>query len=348
MDTARIYLGTYTGEKSQGIYLTDLDLRTGTLSTPRLAGKSTHPTYLALHGTGRHLLAANEQYEQNNGFVSAFRVDPATGALTPINQVHSMGGGPCYVSTDKTGKWVLVANYGGGTAAVIPVGPDGTLRDAVAVIDHRTGGRKAHAHCILTSPDNRFALVADLGINQVRIYPFDANSGKVDEAGAFAIDFPAGAGPRHVRFHPNGRLLYVVNELNSTVAVFNYDATNGRANEVQTVPMLPADYTGKRWAAELVIHPNGKWLYASNRAHETIASYALDEPSGQLTQTGHVPVQGKTPRNFGIDPTGQFLVVVNQDSHNAVVFRVNQTSGALTPTGSTVEVGSPVCVRFFT
>lgn len=346
MDAARIYLGTYSDKGSKGIYITELARSTGKLSPPVLAAEAKHATFLALRPDGRVLYAVNETYENSNGAVSAYAVDTATGKLTFLNQQPSHGGGPCYVETDRTGKCVLVANYGGGSIAAFTTETDGKLNPASASIKHGGEGQKAHAHCFTTSPDNRFALAVDLGVNKVMVYRLNASTGTLTPNDPDGIAAAPGAGPRHIRFHQNGRFAYVVNELNATVTAYTWDAQGGVLKEIETVPMLPRDFTGKPWAAELVIHPNGKFLYASNRSQESIARYIIDTDTGRLSPHGQVPTGGKTPRGFAVDPSGAFLVVAHQDTSDVMVFSVDASSGELTPTGSRIEVGAAVCVRF--
>ena len=344
--TTRVYLGTYTGPHSKGIYLSGLATDTGELAPPALVAELAHPTFVALDPAGRRLYAASETYDDNNGSVAAFAVDRGSGGLTPLNTQPSHGGGPCYVEVDRTGRCVLVANFGGGSVAVYPIDADGRLRPATATVNHGRDGRRAHAHCITTSPDNRFALAVDLGRNKTFVYRLDPAAGTLAPNTPDGADAPPGAGPRHVRLHPTLPVAYVVNELDATVSVYDYDAGGGVLTAVETVPMLPPDYAGKRWAAELVVHPSGRFVYASNRAHESIACYAVDGATGLLTPRGHVGVRGRTPRGFAVDPSGRWLVVANQESDNVVVFRIDPRTGALAPAGDELTVGSPVCVRF--
>ncbi len=350
-----VYIGTYTGQKSKGIYAYRFDAATGRLTSLGLVAETVNPSFLAVHPNRRFLYAVSEmaKYEgRNSGAVSAFAIDRETGKLAFLNRVSSRGGGPCYVVVDKTGKSLLVANYGGGSVAVLPVLEYGRLGEASAFVQHAGSSvnpkrqQGPHAHSINLSPDNRFAIAADLGLDQVLVYRFDPTKG------SFAANNPAmakvnpGAGPRHLAFHPSGRFAYVINEMQSTVSAFSYDAAGGVLRELQTISTLPKDFAGDNTTAEVQVHPTGKFLYGSNRGHDSIAVFAIDTGTGTLTPVQHVPTQGKTPRNFGIDPTGSHLFAANQNSDNIVVFRIDPKTGRLTPTGQVLEVSSPVCVKF--
>jgi 6-phosphogluconolactonase len=350
-----VYVGTYTGGKSKGIYYCELDTETGKLSEPRLAAEIVNPSFLAIHPNGKFLYAVNEVGEFNGkkaGSVTAYSIDAKTGDLTQLNQQSSVGTGPCHITTDKDGKHVFVANYGGGSVAALPVQADGKLGEATAFIQHdgksvnpnRQG--EPHAHSIYADPGNRFVVSADLGLDKILVYKYDAGKGTLTpNAPAFASVKP-GAGPRHFAFTPDGKFAYVINELNSTVIAFEYDANTGTLKEIQTLTTLPDGFSGENYPADLQTHPSGKFLYGTNRGHDSVAAYAIDAKTGKLTSLGQTLTQGKNPRNFGIDPTGNFLIAANQESNSLVVFRINPESGALTPTGQTAEVGKPVCVKF--
>ncbi len=351
--TVRIYVGTYTFRSSKGIYAFNLNLSTGETTPPQLVAETPQPSFLALHPSGSFLYAVNEIWEGGKeGTVSAFTVERETEALTLLNQQPSKGVGPCHLTVDKTGKWALVANYGSGSVAVLPILPNGSLGEPTCVVQHE--GKSVHpkrqegphAHSVTLDPANKFAIVADLGIDKLLVYRFDAEKGTLTPNDPpFAATAP-GAGPRHVAFHPNGRFLFAINELNSTITVYRYDGEKGVLTEVQTVPTLPSDFSGTNTTAEVQVHPTGRFLYGSNRGHDSIVIYAVDSRSGKLTFIGHQPTQGKTPRNFGIDPTGAFLLAANQDSDTIVLFRIDPQTGKLNPTGRIVEVPTPVCVKF--
>jgi len=350
-----VYVGTYTGKQSKGIYAYRFDPATDQLTSLGLAAESVNPSFLAVEPTRRFLYAVNEisQYEgRSSGGVSAFAIVPGTGKLTFLNEVPSGGAGPCHVSVDKTGRYVLVANYGGGSVAVLPILKDGHLGEPSAFVQHKGASinpqrqEGPHAHSIYTSPDNRFVISADLGLDEVLIYRFDAGKGTLTpNYPAFAVT-SSGAGPRHFAFHPNGKFGYVIDEMLSTITAFSYDQASGALDVIQTISTLPQDFKGQSNAAEVEVHPSGKYLYASNRGHDSIAVFAINSRKGTLTPAGDVPTLGKEPRSFAIDPTGSFLFVANQNSDNIVEFRIDAANGQLTPSGKVLEVPTPVCVTF--
>jgi 6-phosphogluconolactonase len=311
---------------------------------------------VVLHPGGKFLYATNETGEfkgQKSGGISAFAIPKDGGPLTLLNTQPSMGGAPCHLSIDRTGKYLLVANYTGGNVAVLPILPDGKLGPATSTQQHSGSSinkqrqQAAYAHSINLDSANRFAFVADLGIDKVMIYKFDAKNGALTPNEPAFATVPAGGGPRHLSFHPNGRFVYVNNELTSSVNAFRYDARAGALTLLQTLSTLPENYVNENnTTAEVLVHPSGKFLYVSNRVHDSIASFAIDGRSGKLRILGHTPTQGKIPRNFNIDPTGNFLVVANQDSDSLVVFRIDPATGSLTPTGHQIEVPMPVCIKF--
>jgi 6-phosphogluconolactonase len=350
-----VYVGTYTGPKSKGIYLFSLDTANGIVTPMGLAGETENPSFVALHPGGRLLYAVSEVSGFNGertGAVDSFSVDPATGKLALLNRVSSHGGGPCHLVVDKTGKNVLVANYGGGSVAVLPILEDGRLAEASSSVQHRGSSvnparqKQPHAHSINLSPDNRFALVADLGLDQILIYRFDPAKGSLSASDPPFAKVAPGAGPRHFAFLPDGAFAYSINEMQSTVTAFSYDPTKGTLQEIQSVSALPQGFQGQSSTAEIQAHPSGKFLYGSNRGHDSIAVFSVDRKTGTLTPVEQVSSGGKTPRGFGVDPTGSFLIAVNQNSDNLVVFRIDPKSGRLTPTGQSFEVPSPVCVEF--
>jgi 6-phosphogluconolactonase len=304
---------------------------------------------------GRYVYAVNEisDYEgQHSGGVTAFSVDRKSGRLTFLNEVASRGADPCYISFDKAGHFVLVANYTGGTLATFPVRENGRLGQAAAFVQltgssvNRERQEAAHAHWIELTPDNRFALAADLGTDEVQIYRFHAQNGWLTPNDSPFAKLMPGSGPRHVAISPDGEFVYVLSELKSTVSAFKYDATRGRLHELQTISALPENFFGKNEAAELVMHPSGKFLYASNRGEDGIAVFRVDAEKGTLMPIEHVPTEGKTSRHVAIDPTGSFLLAANQESNNIVVFRVDSGTGKLITTGQKLEVASPVCIAF--
>jgi 6-phosphogluconolactonase len=362
-----LYVGTYTARDSQGIYSFVFDTESGELRPLGVAAKTTSPSFLAVDSRERFLYAANETQEFKSapsGSVSSFAIDRKTGKLRLLNQVASRGADPCHLSLDRTGKYLLIANYTGGNSAVLPVLGDGSLGDAVSVVEGRgaLGSNKQrqetpHSHWIETSADNRFAYVADLGLDRLLTYRFDASRGTLasseiapgDEKSARSassdVVLPAGSGPRHAVFSGDEKFLYVLGELDSTVMVLSReDGEHFRL--AQTISALPAGFSGHNDAAEIVIHPNGKYLYSSNRGDDSIAEFTLAPATGLLTLIGHVSTQGKTPRHFEIDPTGRWVLVANQDSDSIVVFRIDQRTGKLEATGRKAQVPTPVCLKF--
>jgi 6-phosphogluconolactonase len=344
-----VYVGTYTGDKkSEGIYRMELDLATGMLSEPKLAGKAVNPSFLAIHPTGKFLYAVGEiddfgkKGKKSGGAVNAFAIDQKTGDLTLLNQQSSEGGGPCHIVVDKAGRYAFAANYGGGNACSLPIGEDGKLGEASSVVRHK-GKKRALAHSINLDAANRFAFVADAGLDKVFVYRFE--EGKLKPNTPPAAELPAGAAPRHFSFHPGGRFAYVINESALSITAFRYDDKKGKLEEIQTISTVPEGWK-KGSTAEVVVHPSGKFVYGSNRGHDSIAVFRVDPKTGKLT---HVENQGKgikTPRNFAVDPSGRYCLVANQDSHSVIVFEVDQKTGKLIPTEVKVEIGRPVCVRF--
>jgi len=355
MSNYLVYIGTYTGPKSQGIYVYKFAAATGKLTPLGLAAESTNPTFLAIHPNHRYLYAANEINNfdgQKSGSVSAFSIDRKTGKLTLLNIVASGDPGSCHLVVDKTGKYVLVANYGVGSVAAFPILADGRLGKATAFLPHSGHSvdpkrqEAPHAHSIYVSPDNHFVVSADLGTDQVYVYRFDATKGTLVPNQPPSAAVPPGTGPRHFAFHPSAKFAYVIEEMGSSLTVFSYDAARGVLALLETIKTVPSDYKGYNDCAELYIHPSGRFLYGSNRGHDSITVFALDPVKGTPTAIEYVPTQGKTPRSFGIDPTASYLIAANQDSNTLVVFRIDAKTGRLTPTGQKEDVQSPVCVVF--
>jgi len=350
-----VYVGTYTDHGSKGIYAYRFDARTGQATALGLAAESADPVFFTVDTSGHFLYAANEisTYEgQPTGAVSAFAIDSGTGKLSLLNQVSSRDAGPAHITLDQAGKYALVSNYPRGSVAVLPLLKDGRLGEVSAFVQHRGPGgvdkerqEGPHAHAVALSSDNRFALVADLGLDQLFAYPFDSAKGALGQNPGITKTNP-GSGPRHLVFSPNGRLLYVINELQSSIATYAYDPTNGGLRELSTISTLPDGFSGHSAASEIALHPSGKFLYASNRGHDSIAVFSIAPVKGTLTKVEVVPTNGKTPRSFAIDPTGSWLWAANQQSDNVVVFRINPKTGRITPTGHVLQIGSPACVQF--
>ncbi len=350
-----LFVGTYTEKESKGIYAYRFDAASSELTPLGVAAETTNPSFLAIDPSRRFLYAVNEvrNYKgASSGAVSAFAIDSLTSKLSLLNQVPSRGADPCYIAFDKTGKYALVANYTGGSVAVFPVQPDGHLGEPSAFVQHRGSSvnkerqEGPHAHWIETTPDNRFAIAVDLGLDELLVYRFDASKGSLTPNDPLFASLDPGAGPRHLAFHPNGKFAYVVNELQSTITAFTYDAGRGVLRKLITVSTLPKGFSGSNDTAEIKVHPNGKFLFASNRGHDSIAVFSIDSHTGALTLEDHFPTQGKTPRNFEIDPAGKFILVANQDTNSIVAFRIDPNNGRLTPTGQTLHVPAPVCLKF--
>jgi len=341
-----MYVGTYTRPPSKGIYSCRFDPATGKVTLIGVAAETDNPSFLAIHPNQRFIYAVNETSTyrgESAGSISAFAIDAGTGKLRLLNQVSSRGPGPCHVTVDKSGKWVFAANYDGGSIAAFPVRPDGSLGEASTFVQHqgssvnRERQGEPHAHAVTISPDNRFLLVADLGLDRVFAYRMDSTGREFSPGNPPFASLAAGSGPRHIAFRPDGKTVYVINEMLSTLTAFGYDSARGGLRELQTVSTLPAGFTGINSTAEIAVHPNRRFLYGSNRGHDSIAIFLIDEGKGTLTAAGHASTLGHTPRNFAIDPTGQYLIAANQDSSNIVVFRIDPNSGGLTPTGPTLE-----------
>jgi 6-phosphogluconolactonase len=351
-----LFVGTYTKGESKGIYAYRYDAKSGSLTSLGLAAESVNPSFLAVDPSHRFLYAVNEVQDykgEKSGAVTAFAIDRKTGQLSRLNEVASRGEDPCYISLDKTGKYVLVANYTSGNIAVFPVHNDGTLGEASAFVQHHGSGPNhehqegPHAHWIETTADNHYAVVADLGLDKLLIYRFDATNGSLTPNNPPAADLPPGSGPRHVAFSPHNKFAYSVNELKSTVTAFSFNAGQGTLQPFQTVSTLPKDFSGENDTAEIHIQPDGKFLYASNRGHDSIAVFSIDQKTGRLNLVNNFSTEGKTPRNFELDPTGSHLLVANEDTGNIVVFKLDGTTGRESlVTNDTVKLPSPVSLRF--
>jgi 6-phosphogluconolactonase len=359
-----VFVGTYTNKtESKGIYAYQFDADTGKLTPKGVAAETPDPSWVAVHPSGKYLYAANEAGKAST--VSAFAVDAKSGKLTPLNQMPSLGEDPCYLSFDKTGKYVLVANYSSGTVAVFPILADGRLGEHTALLTDQgaTGPNKEHqqgphAHWIETSPDDRSVYVADLGLDRMLRYGFDATNGTLSTAPVQSnwshsvLDLSAklaqGTGPRHAAFSRNDAEMYVLGELQSTVTAFHMIGTDDFVpTAFQRISALPKGFSGRNDAAEIVMHPSGKFLYTSNRGNDTIAVFNVQRRDGRLSLAANIPTGGKEPRHFAIDPSGRYLLAENQFSNNIVVFRIDVMTGGLTPTGQVVEVPSPVDIAFF-
>jgi 6-phosphogluconolactonase len=346
------FVGTYTSGKSEGIYSYLFDPVSGALRRMNSC-KSVNPSFVAIGRNYAHLYAVNEIGDflgKPSGFVSAYAID-RDGKLRLLNEQATQGADPCHLSIDHKNRTLLVANYTGGNISVFPIRSDGTLGMVSEVKQHEGSGPKEqqkgpHAHCIIFDRHQRHALAADLGIDKVMIYRFDRATGKLTPGKQPFADLQPGAGPRHLTFHPGGKYLYVINELNSTMTAFKYDERDGTLTHIDTVSTLPSDFSGVSYCADVHVSPSGKFLYGSNRGHNSIVVFAIDVRTGKLTPVEHVSTEGNWPRNFAIDPSGKFLLVANQRSDNVVVFSIDEHTGRLKPTGHVEEIPSPVCIKF--
>jgi 6-phosphogluconolactonase len=354
-----VYVGTFKGDTSKGIYAWRFDSDSGAMESLGLVAEASRPLFLALHPTRRFLYAVSRPSpvdRKHIGVVLAYSVDAESGKLTALNSISSGGIDPVYISVDKTGHNVLVSNYGSnsgeGAVTVFPIRKDGSLADASDTIQYTGTGlhpqrqQGPHSHGIDSAPDNRFVVVTDLGLDKLFVYRFDAGKGKLSANTPPFATLPPGAGPRHIVFHPGGRWLYVVNEIQSTITTFDYDASAGTLNHLQTIATLPKEFSGASSGAEIRIHPNRKLLYSLNRGHDSVASFAIDPKTGMLTLVELVSTQGKTASNFNIDPSGLWLIAANQGSDSFVVFRLDPNTGKLQASGKSFQVGTPSCVSF--
>jgi 6-phosphogluconolactonase len=353
-DDYLVYAGTYTGGASKGIYAFRFQPSTGKVVSIGLAAETTSPAFLAVHPDRRTLYAVNEApvSDAGNGSISAFAIDAKTGRLTFLNKVSSGGRDPCHLTIDQHGRWLLAANYSSGSVSVFPIKDDGRLGAASAFAQHSGSGKDPrrqegpHAHSVNLSPDGRFLLVSDLGLDKILIYRFDSAKGSLAANDPPFVKLSAGSGPRHISFHPNGRFVYQINELSSTLTAFAYDADGGSLREVETISTLPQGFSENSTTAEVAVHPDGKFVYGSNRGHDSIAVFAVKGDKCILEPVEYVSTRGKTPRHFAFDPTGNYLFAANQNSGAIVVFRIDRTTGKLTATDGILKVPSPVCVVF--
>jgi len=349
---ALVCLGSYSTPDRESVHLFQLNLKDGSLKKMSAVDGLKNPSFIKIHPSGRYLYTVNEVSTfdgKRSGGVTAFALDVQGGKLTRLNQQPSGDTGPCHLTVDATGKYVLVAHYGGGSTSVLPIKDDGSIGAVVSQIKHKgssiTPRQKApHAHAIHVGPNNKFAFAPDLGIDKVLVFKFNEKTGQIQETKFGGANVDPGSGPRHFGFHPNGKYAYVINEIKQTVTAFAYRAKRGKLRTLQTISTVPGPIKGNS-TAEILVHPNGKFLYGSNRGHNTIAIFRIDEKNGKLTALGHEPIRGEIPRNFGIDPTGQFLLAAGQSSNNVNVFRIDQESGKLKFTGNTIDIAQPVCVR---
>ena len=356
LDGELLYVGTYTDDgRSDGIYLIRIDGRSGQLRLAGSAAAGANPSFLAIHPNGRVLYAVNELEQYNGratGAVGAFAIAGDTGALTNLGEEPSEGGAPCFVSVDGSGRVVLIANYVGGSVALLPIQSDGVLAPATSVVKHTGSGPNAdrqnepHAHCIVADPSNRFALAADLGADRVFVYRLDLDGKSLRHVEAGDAVMRAGAGPRHIAFHPTLPLLFVACELDSTVVSLRFENARGALSPLETRSTVPAGWIGTNYPADIHIAPSGRTLYVSNRGHNSLAVFSVAEATGALSLVQLVPTGGDWPRNFSLDPTGRWVLVANQRSNSIIVFGRDEESGKLTSTRQRIALPSPVCLRF--
>jgi len=352
-DTSLLFVGTYTTKGSKGIYAYKFDAATGELKNVGLAAETPQPSFLVVSHDGKFLYAANEMQDfggQKSGAVSAFAVE-ASGKLKALNQLASRGADPAHITLDRTGKFLIAANYTGGNLTVFPLAADGSLSEASDFVQHKGSSvnrerqEGPHPHEVVMSPDNRFVLVPDLGLDEIVIYPFDAAKGKLEKPHSVKVE--PGSGPRHIAFSKDGRFVYLMTEMKSAIVAYSYDKSDANLKELQTISTLPADFKGENTGAEIELHPAGAFLYASNRGdNNSIAVFAVDPKSGKLKLEQIESTQGKTPRHFTIDPSGKWLLAENQDSDTIVSFRIDSKTGRLAASGQKVEISSPTCIVF--
>ena len=349
-----VYIGTYTEKGSAGIYVYRLDMSSGALQYISETSGLKNPSFLAISHDQQYLYAVNEvptSGGQPSGAVSAFSIDPATGKLVLLNTQSTRSNGPCHLSIENTNRFVLVANYHGGGVTVLPIQADGRLGEASDYIQHVGSSinpdrqQEPHPHSVFVDPTNRYAFVPDLGQDKIMIYQLDLTDGKLTANYQPWIAIEPGAGPRHLDFHPDRKHAYVINEIKNTITAFVYDETNGTLNEMQTVSTLPDTFEGESYTADVHVSPDGRFLYGSNRGHDSLAIFTINKNTGRLKFVDHEPTLGETPRNFAIDPTGTYLLAAHQTSDTIVTFHINNKTGRLAPTGKVTEVSMPVCVK---
>ena len=337
-----LLVGTYTRETSAGIYAYRFDASTGEAEALGLAAEVRDPSFLAAHPSRPYLYAVAESDDfdsAGSGSVSSFALEGHSGRLRKLNEVSSRGGWPCHLNLDSGGRMVIVANYKGGSVASFPVQDDGTLGEAASFFQHQGSSvhdrqKQPHAHSADFSADDRFAFFSDLGTDQVKVYTADPSAATIAPHDPPHVDVAPGSGPRHFDLHPSGRFAYGVNELASTVTAYRYDGEAGTLAVLQTVSTLPEDFDGENYTAEIYVHPSGRFVYATNRGHHSVAIFAVDAGSGLLEPRGQVLTGGEWPRNFAFDPSGGFLLAANQNSDTIAVFRIDRDTGALEATGN--------------
>jgi 6-phosphogluconolactonase len=347
------FVGTYTSMGSEGVYTLRLNGETGELTQVSVATELENPSWVGLDPSNEHLYAVSEtESSDGSGAITAYSVNASTGVLTKINEQSTGGPGPCHLMVDSTDSVVIVTNYGGGSVAALPINDDGSVGELTEFIQHEGSSvnenrqQEAHAHSVNIDDSNSHAYVCDLGMDKVLTYDIDLANGKLTPSEPASVDTVAGDGPRHFDFHPSGKFVYVINELGMTITLYDL-AEDGKLTPVQSVPTLPegTDYQSKYSTADVHVSPDGAFVYGSNRGHETLVIYAIDQSTGKMTYVGHQSTLGDEPRNFAITPDGKFLLAENQNSGTIVTFK-RESDGSLTATGSVIEIPSPVCIQF--
>lgn len=353
-----LFVGTYTrhvghvkGANGRGIHSFSLDLDTGMLTEIGVTEGIDNPSYLAIDAKHEHLYAVSEVGEWDEGTISAYTINTDTAALTYINKQPTLGGSPAFVSVDGSDQYVLLTNYSSGQSAVmLPIRSDGGLAPASDSVKHEGSGadperqESPHPHSIVSDPGNRYALVPDLGIDRIMSYRFDLEEGKLVPNAVPGVQLNPASGPRHMVFHPNGRYAYVIQEISSQVTALAYDSASGTLEPLHTVSTLPTDFSGANKAGDIQITPSGTFVYASNRGHDSLAIFAVDETNGRLSFVAHQSTNGESPRGIAIDPTGTYLLAGNHDSHNIVTWRINPQTGLLDETQN-IPTPTPVCLK---
>ena len=351
-----VFVGTYTKSTSEGIYTYRMDNATGKLTQIAVVGGIEDPSYVVIHPNGKYLYSTSEVDSfggENVGGVAAYAIDASSGELTLLSQRPSGGTWPCHATIDATGRWVIAANYLSGSASVFPVEADGSIGEAVHVAQHEGGSgvvverqEGPHAHSVTVDPSNRFVLVADLGMDKVMIYELDGDTGRLNPAATPSVESAPGAGPRHIDFHPGGRYVCVLNEIDLTLSSYAYDEDTGGMTHVHTESTYQGEVADQPSTSDVHFSPDGRFVYNSNRGHDSLSIFAFDDSTGKLSFVGHESTQGETPRGFNIHPSGDIVLAGNENSDTIVEFRRDAESGKLTATGQIVEVPMPVCIKF--
>lgn len=352
-----LYVGTYDLRGSEGIYVLEFDRVRGRFKKIQAVKTPASPTFLAIHPSGKFLYSVNRgsvEEMPNSGSISSFSIDPKTGMLTLLNQRPSYGTGPCHISFDKTGKWIFVSNYTEGNFVILPIFDDGLIgsssdsRKHIGKSIHPERQQKSFVHSSLPSPDNQYVLVADLGADEIHSYKFDSKSGRIISEGSSVLKVTPGCGPRHFTFHPNGKIVYVAEEVTSTVGVFGYNSATGKLTVVKdSIPSLPEDFKGANTAADIHTDARGTYLYMSNRGLDALSIFSINK-TGMINRVGQQNTKGKTPRNFFVDMKGDYLFVANQDTDNVVIYRRDLKTGKLKDTQQQVKIPAPVCLKMIT